>query len=116
MAGRHLGQLEKALPRQSYFRSAQLRPRDLGQTRSTADDERAMAAELNSEDRVLYFYGITRERPADSIDQPGVDLQSKIYSVDCEGLACWVSRVSALEYGDDLARNMENPDWLATAS
>ncbi|HEV2699556.1 MAG TPA: GvpL/GvpF family gas vesicle protein, partial [Terriglobales bacterium] len=75
-----------------------------------------MAAELNSEDRVLYFYGITRARPADSINHPGVDLQSKIDSIDCEGLACWVSRVSAVEYGDDLARNMENLDWLATAS
>ena len=75
-----------------------------------------MAAELNSEDRVLYFYGITRARPADSIEQPGVDLQTKIDCVDCEGLACWVSRVSAVEYGEDLARNMENLDWLSTAS
>lgn len=75
-----------------------------------------MAAELNSEDRVLYFYGITKTRPADLIDHPGVDLQSKIEPIGCEELTCWVSRVSTIEYGEDLARNMENLDWLATAS
>src|SRR5579864_1008088 len=75
-----------------------------------------MAAELNARDRVLYFYGITKSRPATSIQQPGIDLQSKIEAIDCEGLTCWISRVSAVEFEKDLAQNMENLDWLATTS
>jgi hypothetical protein len=75
-----------------------------------------MAAELNARDRVLYFYGITESPSANSIQQPGVDLQSKIEAIDCEGLTCWISRVSSGEFEKDLAANMENLDWLATAS
>ena len=74
-----------------------------------------MAAELNS-NRVLYFYGVTESRAGNPIQKPGVDLQSKIEPVDCEGLTCWISRVSATDFETDLARNMENLDWLATAS
>jgi len=75
-----------------------------------------MAAELKNRDRVLYFYGITQSRPAPPIEQPGVDLQSKIEALECDGLTCWISRVSAEEFEKNLARNMENLDWLATAS
>jgi hypothetical protein len=75
-----------------------------------------MAAEINAHDRVLYFYGITESRPANSIQQPGIDLQSHIEGIDCEGLTCWIGRVSAVEFEKDLAQNMENLDWLATAS
>ena len=75
-----------------------------------------MAAELNLRDRVLYFYGITESRPKNSIQQPGVDSQSQIEAIDCEGLTCWISRVSSGEFEKDLAANMENLDWLATAS
>jgi hypothetical protein len=75
-----------------------------------------MAAELNARDRVLYFYGITESRPASSIQQPGIDSQTNIQAIDCEGLTCWISRVSAVEFEKDLAQNMENLDWLATAS
>jgi len=75
-----------------------------------------MAAEMNAPDRVLYFYGITESRPGSSIQQSGIDLQSNIEAIDCEGLTCWISRVSAVEFEKDLAQNMENLDWLATAS
>jgi hypothetical protein len=75
-----------------------------------------MAAELNSSNRVLYFYGVTESRAADPIEKPGVDLQSNIEAVACEDLTCWISRVSAVDFETDLARNMENLDWLATAS
>jgi hypothetical protein len=75
-----------------------------------------MAAELNARDRVLYFYGITESRPASSIQQPGIDSHTNIQAIDCEGLTCWISRVSATEFEKDLAQNMENLDWLATAS
>ena len=75
-----------------------------------------MAAEINPKSQVLYFYGITRSRPSGAIQQTGVDLQSKIEPVKCEDLTCWISRVSAEEFEKELARKMENLDWLATAS
>jgi hypothetical protein len=74
-----------------------------------------MATELINE-RVLYFYGVTESCPENSIQQAGVDLRCKIEPIECEGLTCWISRVSAVEFEKDLARNMENLDWLATAS
>lgn len=75
-----------------------------------------MAAELNSRDRVLYFYGVTESCPSKPVQQPGVDLQRTIEPVDCDGMVGWISRVSAEEYEKNLARNMENLDWLATVS
>jgi Gas vesicle synthesis protein GvpL/GvpF len=75
-----------------------------------------MAAELKSRDRVLYFYGITESRPASSIQQSGVDLQNDIEALACGGVTCWISRVSAEHFERNLARNMENLDWLTTAS
>ena len=74
-----------------------------------------MAAESIS-DRVLYFYGITESSPENSLQQPGVDFESKIEAIKCRGLTCWVSLVSAVAFERDLARNMENLDWLATSS
>jgi Gas vesicle synthesis protein GvpL/GvpF len=46
----------------------------------------------------------------------GVDRSAKVESIDCEGVTCWVTRVSALEFERDLARNVENLDWLAETS
>ena len=75
-----------------------------------------MAAELKPHDRVLYFYGVTQSPAANSVELPGVDLESKIEAVECESIVCWVSRVSADDFERNLASNMENLDWLATAS
>ena len=76
-----------------------------------------MAAELKSEPgRVLYLYGITETVPAEPIAHTGVDLQSSVIPIDCDGVVCWTSQVSALEFGENLATNMENLDWLANAS
>lgn len=74
-----------------------------------------MAPQLKSGNRVLYFYGVTRRPLNGSIAQAGVDLQSEVECIECEGLACWVSRVSAIDFQKNLAPNMENLDWLATA-
>jgi Gas vesicle synthesis protein GvpL/GvpF len=75
-----------------------------------------MAAELNSKGSVLYFYGVSESVPHDAVQQAGVDLQSPIEPVSCEELVGWISRVSAEDFEENLARNMENLDWLATAS
>lgn len=76
-----------------------------------------MATRLNSTDRrVLYLYGVTQFEPEKPIAQVGVDLQSPVEAVECEGVTCWTSRVSAEEFELSLTKNMENLDWLATAS
>jgi len=76
-----------------------------------------MATEMKSgERRVLYLYGMTEARPAKPVKQAGVDLKSPIEAVECEKVVCWVSRVSVEEFEQSLATNMENLDWLATAS
>jgi hypothetical protein len=76
-----------------------------------------MATQLKPTDRrVLYLYGVTRSHPPKSLRLIGVDLQSPVEGIECEAVICWVSRVSADEFEDSLPKNMENLDWLASAS
>ena len=76
-----------------------------------------MGTQLKSPDRrVLYLYGVTQSQLAKPARLMGVDLQSPVESIECEGVICWVSRVSADEFENSLTKNMENLDWLATAS
>ena len=76
-----------------------------------------MATQLKaSAERVLYLYGLTQSRPGKSVHHLGVDLQTPVEPIECEGMICWTSLVSGEEFGASLARNMENLDWLATAS
>jgi gas vesicle protein GvpL/GvpF len=75
-----------------------------------------MAAELNTGETVLYLYGITESRALNVPVQIGVDLLSTVEPIDCEGIVCWISRVSAEDFDDNLSRNMENLDWLAEKS
>lgn len=76
-----------------------------------------MAAQLKSEaERVLYLYGISESLPATAAGIIGVDLRSAVEAMECEGVVCWISRVSSDEFERDLNKNMENLDWLATAS
>ena len=76
-----------------------------------------MAVQLKAaERRVLYLYGVTQSRPAKAPLQAGVDLKSPIDAIECGTVVCWISRVSADEFESSLTKNMENLDWLATAS
>lgn len=76
-----------------------------------------MATRLNSVNRrVLYLYGVTQSQPATLMTQVGVDLQSPVEAIECDNVICWVSRVPAEDFETSLTRNMENLDWLATAS
>jgi len=75
-----------------------------------------MAAQLTSDRRVLYLYGITQAQPSKLPALAGVDRFTPVEAVDCEGVYCWVSRVSALDFEKNLASNMENLDWLAETS
>jgi hypothetical protein len=67
-------------------------------------------------DDVLYLYGVTMA-PAGAIPHViGVDGSAELESIVYAGFVCWVSRVPKAEFADNLARNMENLDWLAEAS
>ena len=75
-----------------------------------------MATRVNSAGkRVLYFYGVSQSQ-ADAPGSPGVDLKSPVEALSCEKLICWISRVPAEDFEANLNKNMENLDWLATAS
>ena len=67
-------------------------------------------------DTVVYLYGVTRA-PANNLPQvPGIDGESKIEALDCAGLICWISRVPAEDFGENLSRKLEDLDWLAAIS
>jgi Gas vesicle synthesis protein GvpL/GvpF len=70
-------------------------------------------AELKS--RILYFYGVTQSPAPAKMEELGVG-EARIEAREFEGIICWVSWVPAGEFEKDLARNMENLDWLARAS
>lgn len=64
----------------------------------------------------LYLYGITEKKVSLAPDLVGVDGSTSVEAIECEGLICWISRVDRSEFADNLARNMENLEWLAEAS
>jgi gas vesicle protein GvpL/GvpF len=64
----------------------------------------------------LYLYGITQKNVSLAPDLVGVDGRASLEAMECEDLVCWISRVDKSEFADNLARNMENLDWLAEAS
>lgn len=72
-----------------------------------------MADRLKS---MLYLYGITQSPGRLPATTRGVDGTSTVETLECSGLTCWVSRVDAAEFGDNLPHNMENLEWLADAS
>lgn len=77
-----------------------------------------MATGLKSRDsnRVLYLYGITLEGEGATPGITGVDAVAAVEAVSCAGLVCWISRVHKTEFAENLARNMENLEWLADVS
>jgi len=87
-----------------------IRIRALRKAGTEPDYTTSMATELKADRRVLYFYGVSQSAAAQVIRPPGVDLQSSIEPITCEGVICWVSRVSADEFETSLTKNMENLD------
>jgi len=65
--------------------------------------------------KLLYLYGITEQAAKVNVSE-GVDGRSPVEAVPCAGFVCWISRVDAKEYGEELQARMENLDWLAGAS
>lgn len=67
--------------------------------------------------QVLYLYGISAHAAQPiKISGAGIDGSSAVEGMECSGFDCWISRVDKREYGDQLAANMEDLDWLAATS
>ncbi|HZQ22248.1 MAG TPA: GvpL/GvpF family gas vesicle protein [Terriglobales bacterium] len=75
-----------------------------------------MAAKLKPSASVLYLYGVSNARPARPVACVGVDGTSPVETLNTGSLTSWISRVPRPEFADNLARNIENLDWLADAS
>jgi hypothetical protein len=75
-----------------------------------------VAGRLKSSDSptVVYLYGVTAT-PAAFSNLVGVDAHAQVEPMECAGLVCWISLVSRTEFADNLAKNMENLDWLSEA-
>ncbi len=73
-----------------------------------------MAGKLISkaDENILYLYGITKSTPSRIPRIPGVSAAS-VAPNEISGLVCWTSEVAKTEFADELARNMENLDWLS---
>jgi hypothetical protein len=65
---------------------------------------------------VIYLYGVTQSPAGAAPSVAAVDGKSKIQTIDCAGMVCWVSRVPAAEYGEKFSQNLEDLDWLAAVS
>ena len=71
----------------------------------------------NHGDQALYLYGVspaTAKAPA--ITMLGIDGEHGVEAIACSGFLCWVTPVNAHEFAAELARKMEELEWLAESS
>jgi len=66
--------------------------------------------------QVFYLYGVTHGEGGSVPAAAGVDGSAAVESLPCAGLVCWISRVDKREFDNELAKNMENLEWLAQVS
>src|SRR3954468_5761008 len=68
-------------------------------------------------DRALYLFGFS---PAASklpaLKLLGIDGEHGVEAIACSGFTCWVTAVDAHEFAAELARKMEELEWLAETS
>jgi hypothetical protein len=64
---------------------------------------------------MLYLYGISAPGQKMKVSS-AIDGASQVQSIENSELQAWFSRVSGEEFGENLAKNMENLEWLAAAS
>jgi len=64
--------------------------------------------------RLLYLYGVSATTANLNIASSMAD-SSPVEHLDESGLIAWFSRVPAEDFGDQLAANMENLEWLSNA-
>jgi len=64
----------------------------------------------------IYLYGLTRIGRPLPPGTKGVDAISSVEAIPYGDFFCWISRVNRAEYSDQLQQNMDNLEWLASAS
>lgn len=67
---------------------------------------------------VIHFYGLTQSVPSGTLlrDLKGVDGVAPVEPLPCAGFVCWISRVPEADFAQNLAKNMQDLDWLAAAT
>jgi hypothetical protein len=69
--------------------------------------------------KVIHLYGVTEaSAPSPELvrDLKGIDGAAAVEPLACAGLTCWISRVPEAEFAENLAKNMQDLDWLAGAT
>jgi len=69
--------------------------------------------------KVIHLYGVTEAAgPSPKLlrDLKGIDGVAPVEPLVCAGLTCWISRVPEDEFAENLAKNMQDLDWLAAAT
>ena len=68
-------------------------------------------------EHALYLYGVSPalEKPA-KVTMLGIDGEHGVDAIECAGFTCWVTPVNAHEFAAELARKMEELEWLAESS
>ena len=77
------------------------------------------APRSRSQSQVIHLYGVTQTAgpSRESLrDLTGVDGKGAVEPLECSGLFCWISRVSEADFARDLAKNIQDLDWLAAVS
>ena len=68
-------------------------------------------------DQALYLYGVSPALPkASPLKMLGIDGEHGVEAIPCAGFTCWVTPVDAHEFAAELARKMEELEWLAETS
>src|SRR5436853_5495583 len=68
-------------------------------------------------EQALYLYGVSPPTSKNaSLKMLGVDGQHGVEGIACGGFLCWVTPVDAHEFAAELARKMEELEWLAESS
>jgi len=67
----------------------------------------------SSDNNVLYLYGISQSAHEPKHTPVGVDARSAPEQIPCAGMVCWISRVSKGDFANNLAKKIENLEWLA---
>src|SRR5438067_13740822 len=76
-----------------------------------------LAARPSRGEQALYLYGVSPAMSkAPAITMLGIDGEHGVEAIPCSGFLCWVTPVNAHEFAAELARKMEELEWLAESS
>jgi hypothetical protein len=68
-------------------------------------------------EQALYLYGVSPiSTKVPEIKLLGIDGEHGVEAMPCAGFVCWVTPVNAHEFAAELARKMEELEWLAESS